>query len=77
VSYGPSDRSGELLTLAQAADALGLHPKSVRGLVASGALRVVQLWRTVRIPRADVARFVAKVKYWTGWRSEFTSLATA
>lgn len=55
----PSQPSGELLTFTQAAEALDVHPATLRRLIAGGQLRAVRLWRAVRIPRADVARLVA------------------
>jgi excisionase family DNA binding protein len=50
----------ELVSIAQAAELLGLSRDTVRRLLAVGELASVRIGAAVRIPRADVDRLVAR-----------------
>lgn len=52
----------ELLTYREAAVALGVAERSVRRLVAAGALRAVRLNRLRRIRRCDLDEFIDRLK---------------
>lgn len=47
------------LTYQQAADLLGISSRSVWSLVDAGELTAIRIGRAVRIPRAEVERFIA------------------
>ncbi len=47
-----------LLTVAQTAERLQLSPRSIRRLIATGALTVHRLGRAVRIAEIDLAQFL-------------------
>lgn len=59
-----SDRPPRLLTREQAAELLGLHPRTLDRWVHRGRLRVIDLRGTVRIPVAELAR-VRSIRVWT------------
>ena len=48
----------KLLRVGAAARELGLHPMTVRRWIKAGRIRVVQVGREARIPRAEIARMV-------------------
>jgi excisionase family DNA binding protein len=47
---------GELLTVAQAAERLGVHPNTVYRMIACGRLRAAKVGRLWRIPESDLGR---------------------
>ncbi|MET1074419.1 MAG: helix-turn-helix domain-containing protein [Umezawaea sp.] len=47
--------SGELLSVEQVADQLGLHVRTVRGYVRDGRLKAVRIGKQYRIAREDLA----------------------
>src|SRR5690348_16287192 len=48
----------KLLRVGAAAHELGLHPMTVRRWIKAGRIRVVQVGREARIPRAEIERMV-------------------
>jgi excisionase family DNA binding protein len=59
-----SDRPPRPLTREQAAELLGLHPRTLDRWVDRGRLRVIDLRGTVRIPVTELAR-VRSIRVWT------------
>jgi excisionase family DNA binding protein len=47
---------GELLSVAQAAERLGVHPNTVYRMIACGRLRAVKVGRLWRIPESELGR---------------------
>ena len=54
-----TEREPMALTYDEAGRAMGVSPRTVWGLVASGKLRAVRIGRCVRIARAELERFLA------------------
>ena len=48
---------GQLLTVAEVAEWLRLHPITVRRHIKAGLIRAVRIGRAVRVPEAEVAKF--------------------
>lgn len=57
-----------LLTTAQAAELLGVHPDTLRRLLADGRLRYLKVGRSVRIEAAELDAFLQScvVEPWRG-----------
>ena len=51
----------KLLRVGAAAHELGLHPMTVRRWIKAGRIRVVQVGREARIPRAEIERMVGTI----------------
>jgi excisionase family DNA binding protein len=51
-------RSAQLLSIEEAAEALGVTPRMIRRLTASRRLPFVKVGRLVRFREADIGRFV-------------------
>lgn len=52
--------AAKVLTVKEAADALGLSPHTVRAWIAARRLGVHRLGRAVRVPQAEVDRVLAQ-----------------
>src|SRR5260221_3911245 len=52
----------KLLRVGAAAHELGLHPMTVRRWIKAGRIRVVQVGREARIPRAKIERMVGTIE---------------
>jgi excisionase family DNA binding protein len=52
--------SDALISIAKAAEQLDVSRDTVRRLLAAGELRAVRIGTSVRVPRADVDRLVAR-----------------
>jgi len=48
-----------LLSVREVADALGVHPETIRRLIHDGRLDAIRVGRVLRIDRAELDRFVA------------------
>lgn len=48
-----------LLSVREVADALGVHPETIRRLIHDGRLEAIRVGRVLRIARAELDRFVA------------------
>ncbi len=48
-----------LLSVREVADALGVHPETIRRLIHDGRLDAIRVGRVLRIGRAELDRFVA------------------
>lgn len=56
-----NDRGNKLaVTYREAADSIGVCERTVWGLVRDGKLRAIQIGRAVRIPVAELERFVSE-----------------
>lgn len=49
----------EAATVTEVAEALRLHPQTIRQMIRDGRLRAVRSGRAVRIPTTEIARFLA------------------
>jgi excisionase family DNA binding protein len=52
-----NNESGQLLTVAEVAERLRLHPITVRRHIKAGRIRAVRIGRAVRVPEAELRRF--------------------
>jgi excisionase family DNA binding protein len=57
-----SSDSGPLLTMAEAAELLHVHPRTVQRLVRSGTLPAVRLGRAIRFDSRDVRELTNRLK---------------
>ena len=48
-----------LLSVREVADALGVHPETIRRLIHDGRLDAIRVGRVLRIDRAELDRFIA------------------
>lgn len=56
--------SKKYITLAQAAELVGLHPRTLRKKVASGELRAYRMGRTLRFKPEDVEALFTPTDAW-------------
>ena len=48
-----------LLSVREVADALGVHPETIRRLIHDGRLDAIRVGRVLRIDRSELDRFIA------------------
>jgi excisionase family DNA binding protein len=56
----PAPEPGDFLTVSETADRLSVQPVTVRSWISRGRLAAKKFGRSVRIHRAELARFVAE-----------------